>query len=373
MIARNFRSTNTYRGGFIDDLYDSLQLTRTILPDLLPLINLNDYKNRLMRLLGQLVDSNLVKAKDYDSYFSKFFLESKQELKKQAIVEKQIAIRKAEMSKEENQNQFSLYEYNNNEEDETDFGNEDLSLYATLLLPFWDNRPNVRPVIDQMLASSDKRLKYNTMMLLIRNNKPYPDSLLKYFAEMDDYRYELYTGLQDFNKEKLFPVKYKNHLDLAKSKLLDFKPEGKPDSLVFVDSLPAELKNKKGFVFFFKYKNKKDDIGWKLATVGLVPEDPSVFEFKETVDDEEESYYYDEDSYSANYKYNLTGFTNTKIDEDEEPLAKQLGKELKKMLYSKRKSAREFYDNEEDYGNGLTITGDYDSGGGDEKVSSFIK
>jgi len=66
-------STNGYdNDSFLDELSDSLALTRTILPDLLPLMNLEDYKTSIMNLLEQLVDSNLVKPKDYEQYFSKF-------------------------------------------------------------------------------------------------------------------------------------------------------------------------------------------------------------------------------------------------------------------------------------------------------------
>ncbi|MEI9943055.1 MAG: hypothetical protein WDN26_02440 [Chitinophagaceae bacterium] len=42
-------------GSFMDDLYDSLKLTRTILPDLLPLMNLDDYEGNMMHLLGKMV------------------------------------------------------------------------------------------------------------------------------------------------------------------------------------------------------------------------------------------------------------------------------------------------------------------------------
>jgi hypothetical protein len=132
-----------------------------------------------------------------------------------------------------------------------------------------------------MLRSNDKRLKYSTALLLLRNNKPYPDSLLKYFASMDEYRYELYSDLYEIGKQDMFPAKYNNHLDLAKSCLLDKKSYGKPDSVVYLDRLHAEFKGKKGFIYFFKYKTKKDDLSWKLATVGLTPEDPKQFEFKE--------------------------------------------------------------------------------------------
>src|SRR6185503_16535668 len=55
-----------YGGGFMSQLHDSLQLTKTILPGLLPLMTLDDYKHPLMTLLRRMVDSNLVSAKDYE-------------------------------------------------------------------------------------------------------------------------------------------------------------------------------------------------------------------------------------------------------------------------------------------------------------------
>jgi hypothetical protein len=46
-------------------------------------------------------------------------------------------------------------------------------------------------------------------------------------------------------------------------------------------------------------------------------------------------------------RYDFTDFTETKIEADE-PLAKQLDKALKKLLYSRRNSARKFYDDDGD-------------------------
>jgi len=331
---------------FMDELYDSLPLTRAILPDLLPLLNLDDYKNSMMRLLAVMVDSNLVDKKLYDIYFSKFLIEAKQELKKQAIAEKQKAIVKAEQNKEDKKNNSSLY----GNEEEKDAGNEKLRLYTTLVMPYWDANTNVQALFRQILSSSDKRLKYNTMLLLLRNNKPYPDTLLNYFAGMDEYRYELYKDLKELNKEARFPRGYNNHLDLGRSKVLAEKTYDKPDTLVYVDKLPAAIKGKNGLVYFYKYKTKKDDASWKLATVGLVPEDPKQFEF-EKEDKKETGSFDDYTNYSSVSRYDFTSFTNTKIKADE-PLLTQLNKELKKMLYSRRKSAKEFYakaDDDEGY------------------------
>ncbi len=325
-------------GNFLNELHDSLQLTRSILPDLLPLLNLDDYKSDIMRLLGRMTDSNLVKPADYDMYFSKFLLEAKQEMKKQAIAEKKKAIRKAEESKLDKKPVLPYYD-----NDEKDTGNDDLGLYATLLLPYWDSRPAVQPVIRQMLASDDKRLKYNTLMLMIRNKRPYHDSLLQFFASQDEYRYELYGDLGSLKKQELFPAKYNNHLDLGRSKLLASKVYGKPDTLAYVDRLPAEVKGKKGFVYFYKYRNKKDDVTWKLAVVGLVPQNEKQFEF----DGEKTGNILRIpglvlSSFSSEGHHDFSGFIDSKI-KDDEPLKPQLEKELKKKLYSLRKSGKNFY------------------------------
>jgi hypothetical protein len=336
-----FRSGYRYANGmFLDDLSDSLKLTRTILPDLLPLLNLEDYKSSIMKLLGEMIDSNLVKPKDYEGYFSKFLIEARQEIKKQAIAEKKKAIEKAEEAKSEKKSS-SLYGI----DDDKDSGNEDLSLYATLLLPFWESNIAVQPLIQQMLRSADKRLKYNTLFLLIDKGKPYPDSLLTYFGSLEKFRYELYNDLKKRKLLEKFPAAYNTHLDLARSALMDKKEYSKPDTIAYLDRLKAAYKGKNGFIYFFKYKEKKDDLTWKLATAGLVPEDPGQFEF--------------EDSTSINIsflsspllssyrfnKYDFTDFTDTKLKADIS-LDKQLSKELKKLLYSRRKSAKEFYGDE---------------------------
>ena len=320
----------------MDELYDSLKLTKTILPDLLPLLNLDDYKWPVMKLLARMVDSNLVTKKDYNVWFNKFLLEAKLELKKQVIAEKKKAIKKAEDSKIEKNAIYTTYD----RDEVKDKGNDELSVYATLLLPYRDKNAAVQTFFQQLLESGDDELKYNTMLLLLRKGNEIPDSLPAYFAALDNYRYELYSDLKEINRSEKFPGQYNNHLDLAKSKLLDSKLYDKPDSLVYLDRLPATLKSNKGFVYFFKYKKKKDDDVWNIASVGLVPENPKQFEFDNESDKQECSAYYDDDI------RDFTEFGDIKLKEDE-PEADQLKTLLKKLLYSTHKSAKGFYDKED--------------------------
>ena len=124
------------------------------------------------------------------------------------------------------------------------------------------------------------------------------------------------------------------------------------DSILYLEKLPVDYKSKKGFIYFFKVKPKKDDGFWKIATVGLVPENANEFEFE--TGNESKKYSInpplsDPGDYTANAEFDFTRITETKINDDE-PLSEQLNKMLKKLLYSKRKSAAEFYSSEEDGG-----------------------
>jgi hypothetical protein len=177
--------------------------------------------------------------------------------------------------------------------------------------------------------------------LLIRNNKYVADSTLNSFAAMDDYRYDLYRDLRKMDRLEFFPAKYDAKTDLAKSKLIDSKTYGGPDSVEFLDKLPAKFKSEQGYVYFFKYKQRKDDLVWKLATVGLISKEPKHFEIEDTVV-LKGGVAHKNGFLSYDDLYDFTSFTDTKLMADQ-PLSEQLDKQLKIMLYSHRKSAKEFY------------------------------
>ena len=96
-------------------------------------------------------------------------------------------------------------------------------------------------------------------------------------------------------------------------------------------------------MYFFTYKIKKDDLSWKLAVVGLVPENPREFEFKDTsgrsmgVNSLRNLL-----RWAGGSPYDFTRFTDEKATPGE-PMKVQMRTELKKMLYSRRQSALRFY------------------------------
>lgn len=322
----------TQNGYFFDNLRDSLQLTAGIFKSLLPLIAVDDYKQPVIALLRILVDSALIKPADYETYLSKFILEAKQGLKKQLIQEKAKAIEKRKKVEEDKRWDYLF------EKDNSDGGNNKLSIYATLLLPFWDKNTQVQHIISQLLQSKDNRLRYNTALLLLRNNRSVPDSVIHAFAAMDEFRFELYTDLKKFHKELLFPPLYKTQPDMARSKIVSRQTYGHPDTLMFLQKLPFQDSDREGVVYFFKYKEKKEDNTWKIATAGLFPKDSTQIQFEKANNDNQQ----EEDVFTS-----LTAIKIVSGITEEE----QLEKLRRRLQYSRRKSAAQFYEEDDSYGN----------------------
>jgi uncharacterized protein YbaP (TraB family) len=318
-------SYGSYNNGqFLDDLYDSTQLTAGIIKDILPLINVEDYEQPLMFLMANLVDSNLISSKDYELYYSKFLIEARQALKKQQISEKSKEIRDAQKDDEDEDENPYAQPYSSRGQ-----GNSMLTLYSRLLMPFYDKNQPVQQLMEQLLRSSDKRVKYDAALLLARYKKPLPDTMIKHLAGIDDFRFKLYADLKKLDQLKLFPTSPNSNIDLAKAYIFEKSVYNRPDSIVYLDKTTVNVKGKTGIVYFFKYK-KKDDASWKIATSGMFSADPKKF-FMDGIDDED----YD--------SYDLTSLSEEKISKDE-PLKQQLDKQLKKVIYRIKPSASRFYE-----------------------------
>ena len=233
-----------YCDTFFDHLSDSLSLTAGIVKNLLPLLNLDDYEQPVLRLMGQLVDSNLLAPQAYATYLPRFLLETKQALKKQSIQEKSRAIEMAQHEEKESGDDDTR--------PQQDPGNDELVRYATLLLPFWDAEPQVAPMVGHLLKSNDKQLRFEIAMLLLRNHRPVADSVLNEFAALDGYRYLLLEELQELGRPGLFPAAYQNQLDLSRSLLLNLEAYNRPDTLVFLEKKQVCTDEKEGELYVFK-------------------------------------------------------------------------------------------------------------------------
>ena len=329
---------------------DSLNLLKTLFPDILQLTNLNDYKEKVTSLLVKLVDSNRLGANDYETYFSKILFDARIALKKQLLKDEKKV--QDELSKEEDE-KSDYNNYNNNN------GNDDLVDYTVLLLPFYEKNAAVPKFMDKLWRVKDDQLKFDLMLKMLAKNKPVPDTLINYFAGIEERRGALYYRLNKLKKDSLFPAKYKVQEEMAKAFLYteideedkiddkgtllsgskkflrkylsafnygyryrgnsDDDNRNKMDSIIFIKKQLVETDKGRGYVYFYKYREKKDD-KWRIAISGLQPAD----------------------SIGFSYKNIYTKFTDEKI-KDDEPLDEQLAFQLKKIIFANREGSENFF------------------------------
>jgi uncharacterized protein YbaP (TraB family) len=299
------------------DIGDSLQLAKTLFPELLQLSSIDDYKENIHSLLTTLVDSGYLKAADYESSFSKLYFEAKIQLKKQ------LGKDEAQLQKnnEDNNTTGRYGETENNENDET----SELEDYAVLLMPFYDKNPNVPKFMDKLLLSSDPAVRFKTTLLLIRNNRPVADSIIRSIAAGDRYRFELYKQLKEIKRSNQFPKSHLSQMEIARSQLAAAHTKSDLFAIEYVDKKTVQLKDRKGWVYFFKYKPEKDD-DWQMGISGMQPAD-----LREVSENNE-----------------LVRLTNKKIKPNQSE-EEQFDKQLKRVLFSLHKSAASFYSDSDYY------------------------
>ncbi len=305
IFSDNYEYNSLFR-----NLGDSLLLARELYPELLQLSSLADYKDNVLSLLVTLVDSNYIKAKDYEDYYPKIYFDAKVELKRQQIKDEKI-MEKALLNDGDDKSS-ALPDYTGNKKSTLDD-------YSVLLLPFYDNNTGVRLFFERLLQSREPRVRLTAAVLMLRSNLPVADSVLLVLAADDKYRSGLYTKLEKIKRLHAFPAKYKNQPDIARSFLIENKLYGKIDSIVYLKKQPASYLNRNGVVYYFKYRVEKED-DWKMGISGLQPADGKSI-------------------YTEN---KLTTMTDKKIKADES-LDDQFQKQLNRQLFSFHKSARNFY------------------------------
>lgn len=302
---------------FFDYLGDSLQLAKPLFPELLALTTLQDYKEPVINLLVLLADSGLLKPKVYKNYIPSIYIDAKTALKKQ-------------LNKDERKMQEERKEEDNDNEDEIRYDyasgfNAELVNYAILLLPYIDKDKNVQQFFSKLLLSRSEEVRMEIALLLVKNNKTVPDSVWEQLAANDKFRAALYSRLALVDRLGYFPKNYLNQEKIARSCLVAKTTANKLDSVVFISKQPCSFKETQGLVYFYKYRVTKSG-DWKIGISGIQPFDEN----------------------EINVEDNLTILTGKAIKENE-PLQKQFNKQLMQRLFSLRKSAANFFDDERFY------------------------
>lgn len=290
------------------DLRDSLPLAKTLLPDLLQLATVDDYKFNIQSLLATLVDSGYLRSTDFESYFSQLYFDARIQWKKQEGRDEK-RLQKAEDDSDEAVRV-----------DGADDADAQLADYAVLLMPFYDRNATILQFFHKLLKSRDPALRLSTTLLMLRNGRPVADSIIRTLAANDQYRSTLLKELTDIHKSDRFPRNFHTQVDIARS-LLVSSNKGDNDffDVQLVDKKIVQFRQRKGYIYFFRYKMGKED-EWQMGLSGLQP-----LNLKEVCTGDE-----------------FVRLTGKKIRAGIS-VHDQFEKQLKQFLFSKRKSASSFY------------------------------
>ncbi|HMH21928.1 MAG TPA: TraB/GumN family protein [Puia sp.] len=304
---------------------DDSSLGRMMFPEILRLAAIEDFKTPVNNLLFSLTDSSAIRKEDYSDHYTSLLFDAQLLLRKQ-----QSRDEKAEAEKEEGESDGDMsrlllstawqneYVPGNNR-----VGRNRLIDHAAALMPFYD-RPAIQRLFEQLLQSKDLPVRLAALVLMVKNNKPVPDSIAAAIAADDRYRAQLFSLLDKAGKPDLFPVKYRNQEAMSRSLLADSRPYEKSDSIVLVGKKLVSLKNNRGFVFFYKYKPQNQD-EWLMGISGLQPADPGM----------------------VNSSRLLVSKTGKKFKKDK-PELEQFEDKLHQMILSQRKSAQFFFGDRDD-------------------------
>jgi uncharacterized protein YbaP (TraB family) len=308
-----FDNSSDYNSLF-QDLGDSLSLARTLFPDLLQLASVDDYKVDIQSLLATLVDSGYLRSTDYESYFGQLYFDARIQWKKQEGRDEK------RLQKKEDEGDESVRVGGDDDTDDL------LADYAVLLMPFYDRNATVPHFFDKLLRSRDPSLRLSTAVLMLRNNRPVADTIIRNLAASDQHRSHLLKELDAIHKSDHFPHGFRNQVDIARSLLISSKGDNDFFDVQFVDKKLVQFRQRKGYIYFFRYKMGRDD-EWQIGLSGLQP-----LNLKEvsTGDD-------------------FVRLTGRKIRANT-PVRDQFEKQLKQLLFSKRKSANSFYLDNDYYG-----------------------
>jgi len=294
-----------------DSLGDSLELAKPLFPELLALTTLQDYKEPVINLLVALVDSGLLKKRVYKNYFPSIYIDAKTSLKKQ--------LNKDERKMQDEKKQEETYNEDEIRYDYASGFNAELIDYAILLMPYFDKEKNVQHFFKKLLQSRSEDIQMEAALLMIKNHKKVADSILLQLASKDKFRAGLYNRLALLGRLDYFPQTYLNQEMIARSFMVAKSTANKLDSVVFLSKQPCTFRNKSGMVYFYKYRvNKSGD--WKIGLSGIQP-----------INENEIDEY--------NWLTQLTG----KTLKENEPVEKQLSRQLLQKLFSLRKSSAEFF------------------------------
>jgi hypothetical protein len=207
-------------------LRDTLELTKTLYPEILSLAHDSAFAHLLVNVSNELLDSNLIALKDVTVYEQVFLNHVKRNL--QTI----------------KQDEEIWWSYMN-------------------LIPFITkfNDKESNDLLKEFLKLKKIDARYSAITALIKNNQTISPVDIEKVAADTVYRKDFYEELKKLDKLKLFPPKYATQLKIAESEIFSIGSDDDyvPSSVIFIGERTTMFMDKKQKFYLFKVLYSDDD------------------------------------------------------------------------------------------------------------------
>lgn len=252
---------------------DSLSLYTDLFPFLLKYTGYPEYKSGVYVLMAEMLDSGVMRPKDYKGFRKDLVREAKDALKR--IM--------AEKHDENSYSSYSRYSYSS-----TSDYQDLLEAYNTLLIPF-KNQKDVQEYFDRTRKLNDDWALMSTSIQMYNAGIPVHDSVWGHLANNEKYLISLYTRLKKYGNTDLIPDSCLQQEKVAKALLYRYQNIDEEDSVHFLKKIEASNKEEKGYIYIFKKKDQYNDAEWNYDYVGILPGDttkiPKSYDVRDTGND----------------------------------------------------------------------------------------
>lgn len=260
---------------------DSLKLARIILPELIELTGINEYRHTAYSILSRLKDSGIISENDYATIHGKLEKETRIEYKRMM----------ASLTKSGNNQggtgfmpDFGYNIQTGNIAGGSGYGSDyytvpDGDVYSLLSdildlsLPLLPKSPALQEIVGKIKRITDRECRLALLPVMLKYKVHFHDTVYEALASAAASRNAFYKILDKAGQLQLFPARYKNHRQWIMSELYGSEDESTHvDSVVFVSTHPVYLGKDTGLVYACKVKLQESE-DWILYLSDAFPTD----------------------------------------------------------------------------------------------------
>ncbi len=224
-LLANYSYNLPKQGYFHYSFYDSLKLTASLFPQILKLADSDALGEILCRLTRTLLTNNYISRKEIIPFESKFISLAKREIEK----------------------------------NKKDIENNGSSYYDLIDILGILNTQSSDLILKQFSNFSDLRIRFKTLVQMLRNKQQVDPRTIYTFASTDEYRSDLYDELLKNKMENKFPKDFMTQKLLGKSKVFIYDDDDhKPAGIIFIDDRTEMFNGKKQKFYLYEVSFSSD-------------------------------------------------------------------------------------------------------------------